>query len=207
MFFSLYSTIAYFARWISSWPIAFLKKRYSGFSTPSSCSRTPSPSHRERSQSLAAQAWCAGERLLGPHVPVADDSDDDQSSAGPDAATTETPVNLNQDAFIKRDPVAPGADRPLGGKIDAGVDSGVARSSPSRVSAPGMSPPPVGAAAAARRAADSFDLMEDWDDFFRRPADPAPAPAPSSAPTSGECGVCLGTGMNEQQGVLLVCRR
>ncbi|CAN0188476.1 unnamed protein product [Ectocarpus sp. 6 AP-2014] len=164
---------------------------------------------KERSKSLAAQAWCAGERLLGPHVPVADDSDDDQSSDGPDAATTETPVNLNQDAFIERDPVAPGADRPLGGKIDAGVDSGVARSSPSRVSAPGMSPPSVGAA--ARRATDNFDLMEDWDDFFRRPADSAPAPAlapaPSPAPTSGECGVCLGTGTDEQQGVFLVCRR
>ncbi|CAN0462881.1 unnamed protein product, partial [Ectocarpus sp. 12 AP-2014] len=164
---------------------------------------------KERSQSLAAQTWCAGERLLGPHVPVADDSDDDQSSAGADAATTETPGNLNQDAFIERDPVAPGADRRLGRKIDVGVDSGVARSSPSRASAPGMSPPPVGAAAAARRAVDNFDLIEDWDDFFRRPADPAPAvaPAPSPAPTSGECGVCLGTGTDEQQGVLLVCRR
>ncbi|CAM9497967.1 unnamed protein product, partial [Ectocarpus sp. 13 AM-2016] len=164
---------------------------------------------KERSQSLAAQAWCAGERLLGPHVPVADDSDDDQSSAGPDAATTETPGNLNQDAFIERDPVAPGADGRLGRKIDAGVDSGVAKSSPGQSSAPGMSPPPVGAAATGRRAADNFDLMEDWDDFFRRPADPASAvaPAPSPALTSGECGVCLGTGTDEQQGVLLMCQR
>ncbi|CAM9803945.1 unnamed protein product, partial [Ectocarpus sp. 12 AP-2014] len=32
---------------------------------------------KERSQSLAAHAWCAGERLLGPHVPVAEDSEDD----------------------------------------------------------------------------------------------------------------------------------
>ncbi|CAB1114982.1 unnamed protein product [Ectocarpus sp. CCAP 1310/34] len=158
---------------------------------------------KERSQSLAAQAWCAGERLLGPHVPVADDSDDDQSSAGPDPATTETPGNLNQDSFIERDPVAPGADCCLGRKIDAGVDSSVARRSPRRASAPGMSPPPVGAAAAARRAADNFNLMEDWDDFFRRPADPAPSPAP----TSGKCGVCLGTATDEQQRVLLVCRR
>ncbi|CAM9604322.1 unnamed protein product [Ectocarpus sp. 4 AP-2014] len=96
---------------------------------------------------------------------VADDSDDDQSSAGPDAATTEPSVNLNQDASIERDPATPGADRRLGRKIDAGVDSGYTKSSPSRVSAPGMSPPPVGAAAAARRAADNFDLMEDWDEF------------------------------------------
>lgn len=169
--------------------------------TPASCSRTPSPSNREGSQSLGAQAWCAGDMLLD-----ADDSDDDQSSAGPDAATEKTPVNLNQNAFIEQDPGAPGAEHRSGGKIDAGVGSGVAGGSPSRNSAPAISPPPAGAAAAAPSAADNFDLMEDWGDFFRRPAAPSPAPAPAPVPTSGACGVCLGTGTDEQRGALLVCR-